>query len=181
MLANEVMQVINNADKIGNNVFNFFVKFKPYELLLVEKKKPLTADGNSLLDRDTLIEYINDPTKPQYNKKNLVPIYDDIKARMDWKEVSAIWQTTQTMIDCERYDLTNAKLESENCVSFVDRTNGERLYMASDQVLNIMTYEYKEKCKMVNPETGEVEEVLINQGNDSRGTEKHRTALWYRD
>jgi hypothetical protein len=44
-----------------------------------------------------------------------------------------------------------------------------------------MTYEYKEKCKMVNPETGEVEEVLINQGNDSRGTEKHRTALWYRD
>lgn len=180
MTSEEVMGIINSSKTIGKNVFNFFDKFKEYELLLVKFNRPLT-DNNELLERDVLISYINDEYKPQFKNYNLLKIYDEIKFRMTWKEISGIYQTTQTLLNCERYDITNATKVSEYCVSFVDRTTGERCFMATDQVLNIMTYQYEEECKEINFNTGEVEINKINQGKDKFGTDKHRNNLWYRD
>lgn len=180
MLASEIVDIIGKANVIDKNVFNFFDKYKPYEHFFVIKKGPLTLNGNDLIDRDTLIQYIEDPEKPEY-KMSLLPIYDEIKYRMTWKDISSIYTSTQTMYDCERFDLTNAKVVSENVVSILDRETGELTYFASDQTNTLVQYNYNEKGPVINPKTGVVEQVLINQGKDRYGTEKHRNAMTYRD
>jgi len=181
MTAAEIISIITNSPKIDKNVFNYFDKYKPYELLLVQKHKPLVESGNDLLDRDDLIEYIKDPTKPQYKKNDLLRIYDEVKWRMDWCSISDIYTSTVQVYDCERYDLNNAEAVSENIVGIVDRTNGEKVYFAADQTNAIVEYNYQQKCEMLNYKTGEVEEVFINQGKDNFGTDKHRLANWYKD
>jgi len=181
MTASEIVSVITSSPKIDKNVFNFFDNYKEFELLLVKLHKPLTEGGNELLERDTLIEYIDDRTKPQYKKRNLLKIYDEVKWRMDWYSVSDIYTSTAQVFNCERYDLNNAKAVSENVVSVVDRTTGDTVYFAADQTNAIIEYNYEEKCEVLNYDTGEVTEEFINKGKDSLGTDKHRHSTWYRD
>lgn len=181
MTSSEIQNIITNGNKINNNVFNFFDKYKQYEPLLVKKKKPLVAADNELLDRDDLIEFIKDPTKPQYKKKDLLKIYDEVKWRMDWYDVSDIYTSTAQVFNCERYDLNNLDPVSENVCAVVDRTTVEKVYFAADQTNAIVRYDYNQKCELLNYDTGEVTEEFINQGNDKYGTEKHRNATWYRD
>lgn len=180
MTAAEVVSIVKTK-KIDKNVFNFFDKYKPYELLLVQEKKPLVEGSNDLLDRDDLIEFIKDPTKPQYKKHELLKYYDEVKWRMDWYDCSNIYSSSTQVFDCERYDFNNIQAVSENVYSLIDRTTGELVYVAADQTNAIIRYAYDQKCDVLDYKTGEVNEEDINQGKDRLGTDKHRNAIWYRD
>lgn len=181
MTAAEVQSIIKSADKIDKNVFNFFpAKYKKYEPLFVTKKGPLTMDGNSLIDRDTLIEYIKDhhPSKRKY-REELLPIYDEIKYRMEWYDVVAIYSSSMQPLHCERYDLNNVEVFDENVYTVLDRDTGELVYMASDQTTSVIRYAYNQEAEEINPKDGMVETVKCNQGLDKYGTEKHRVESYY--
>lgn len=179
MTAAEVKSVITSGTKIDKNVFNFFfAKYKKYEPLLVKKKGPLTMAGNDLIDRDTLIEYIEDPKKPEY-KEPLLRIYDDIKFRMTWYDVIAIYSTTAQCYNCERYDLSNVEAISENVYAIKDRDTGEIVFPAADQVASIHRYSYDQELNVMNYETGEIETIKCNQGFDDKFIEKHRAETPY--
>jgi len=183
MTAAEIVGVITNANTIGNNVFNFFDTYKKYENLLTTKKGSLKLiDGNDLIDRADLIDYIKDPEKPQYRRFDLLPIYDEIKFRMTWKDIACIYTSSHVMYQAERYYLSEAIEKSESVISFLDMETGERLYIAADQVNTIVQYNYDEKGPEIDPKTGIVDKnVYINRGVDRKNTEKHRLAMNYRD
>lgn len=184
MTSAEVVSIITGANEIGDNVFNFFPKYKPYENLLTTKGGSLQLiDGNEIINRDDLISYINDPeNKKYYRKKHLIPILDEINFKKEWKEISTIITSTQAYYDCERYYLTGAESVSESVYSLLDLENGEKVYVAADQTNMIVKYDYNQQGFIYNPKTGEYEEdQYVNHGTDHRNTEKHRIQYYYRD
>ena len=143
--------ILSAAKPIGMNVFNFFCRFKEYEKIFVK--------NGSLITRDEAIE-LQDTKK--YGT-TLVKIYDEIKERMEWLDISDLYTSSAAIYNCERYDFKNATVEYDSLV-ILDRDNGDLHYMACDQINAVIRFDAKQKGDVLNYKTGEVEtNVEVNK------------------
>ena len=156
MTTEGVQAILNEAEEIGENVYNFFPRFKKFESIF-EK------DGVTI-DRDII--------KAQY-PPHVLETYDEVMYLKKNKDIVVTITSALQMYESETYDYVNAKIKNDTLI-LVDKRSGDTHYIATDQINTIIRYEKNAKADIINPKTGEREYTEINKG-------KPREPLFYKN
>ena len=149
----------NEAQIIGENVYNFFPSYQKYKDIF---EKEIEKDGKKVkVDR----EYI------KINHPSLLKQYDELQYYKTMKDIVCIYTSAQAAYSSTRYDITHGKI-IDDCFKVVDRDTGDTHYIAIDQINVIIRYNKDEKCYDYDRKTGEIKEMEINK-------DKPRNELFY--